>query len=226
MTDLLKAWFPNVMERLPEFFSSLTQTLIMVGVSGAISFVFSLIIGVALTVTARQGIRRNGLIFNLLDKLIDLFRSIPFIILTAALVPVTRKLMGAAIGPKGAIIPLVVGITPFFSRQIESALAGLDPGYVEAAEAMGMSTWQVIWHVYLREGIPSIIRVSTITIISLVGETATVGIVGGGGLGDFAIRLGYQRYMYDVTIATIIVLVILIAVIELFGRLLAEVVEH
>lgn len=226
MTSLLTPWFPNVMSRLPEFFDSLVQTLVMVGVSGVISFVLSLIIGVGLIVTRRNGIRRNGLVFNVLDKLIDLFRSIPFIILAAALVPLTRLLMGTAIGPKGAIFPLVVGITPFFSRQIESALAGLDPGYIEAAESMGMSTWQIIWHVYLRESIPAIIRVTTITIVSLVGETATVGIVGGGGLGDFAIRLGYQRYMYDVTMATIIVLVIFIALIELFGRLLAEVIEH
>ncbi|WP_201736525.1 methionine ABC transporter permease [Bifidobacterium xylocopae] len=223
---MLSSWFPNVASRLPEFFDSFVQTLIMVGVSGAVSFVLSVAIGVGLVVTRRGGIKRNGFLFNLLDKLIDLFRSIPFIILAAALVPVTRLMMGTAIGPRGAVFPLVVGITPFFSRQIESALSSVDPGLVEAAESMGMTGWQIIRHVYLREGIPSIIRVSTITIISLIGETATVGIVGGGGLGDFAIRLGYQRYMYDVTWATIIVLVVLIAVIELFGRLLAEVVEH
>ncbi|RBP98513.1 ABC transporter permease [Bifidobacterium aemilianum] len=226
MVDLLNRWFPDVMSRLPEFFDSFVQTLIMVGAAGVISFICSLVIGVALIVSRRGGIRHNGLIFNILDKLIDLFRSIPFIILAAALVPLTRLLMGTAIGPKGAIFPLVVGITPFFSRQIESALESVDPGYIEAAESMGMSTWQIIWHVYLREGVPSIIRVTTITLISLIGETATVGIVGGGGLGDFAIRLGYQRYMYDVTIATVIVLVLLVAIIELFGRLLAEVVEH
>ncbi|BDR52635.1 ABC transporter permease [Bombiscardovia nodaiensis] len=226
MANLLSSWFPNVASRLPEFFDSFVQTLIMVAVSGAISFVLSLVIGVGLVITRRGGIRRNGFFFNILDKLIDLFRSIPFIILAAALVPVTRALMGTAIGPRGAIFPLVVGITPFFSRQIESALTSVDAGLIEAAASMGMSTWQIVWHVYLREGIPAIIRVSTITIISLIGETATVGIVGGGGLGDFAIRLGYQRYMYDVTWATIIVLVVLIAVIELFGRLLAEVVEH
>ncbi|AKV55494.1 ABC transporter permease [Bifidobacterium actinocoloniiforme DSM 22766] len=226
MAELLESWFPNVASRLPEFFDSFMQTLVMVSVSGVISFLLSIVIGVGLTVTRRGGIKRNGLLFNVLDKLIDLFRSIPFIILAAALVPVTRMMMGTAIGPRGAIFPLVVGITPFFSRQIESALASVDAGLVEAAESMGMTTWQVIRHVYLREGVPSIIRVTTITLISLIGETATVGIVGGGGLGDFAIRLGYQRYMYDVTWATIIVLVVLIAVIELFGRLLAEVIEH
>ncbi|BDR55007.1 ABC transporter permease [Bombiscardovia apis] len=226
MANLLSSWFPNVASRLPEFFDSFVQTLVMVAVSGAISFVLALAIGVGLVVTGREGIKRNGFFFNVLDKLIDLFRSIPFIILAAALVPVTRLMMGTSIGPRGAIFPLVVGITPFFSRQIESALASVDAGLVEAAESMGMTNWQIVWHVYLREGIPAIIRVSTITVISLIGETATVGIVGGGGLGDFAIRLGYQRYMYDVTWATIIVLVLLIAVIELFGRLLAEVVEH
>ncbi len=140
--------------------------------------------------------------------------------------PFTRALVGTAIGTKGAIFPLVIGVTPFFARQIQAAIAGIDPGLVEAAEAMGMSTPKIVLRVYLRESIPSIVRVTVITVISLVGLTAIVGIVGGGGLGDFAIRYGYQRYMVDATYATVIVLVAFIAVIEFIGKQLVVLLQH
>jgi D-methionine transport system permease protein len=214
------------MSRLPEFFDSFVQTIVMVGISGAVSFIFAVLLGVLVTITKPGGLTPNPVIFNIVDKLINLFRSIPFIILAAALVPVTRAIVGTAIGTKGAIFPLIVGITPFFARQIQSALADIDPGLIEAAQAMGMGSIEIIVRVYLREAIPSIIRVSVITLVSLVDLTAIVGIVGGGGLGDFAIRYGYQRYMLDVTYATIIVLVIVIGIIELLGRLLVEITEH
>ena len=226
MTDLLSSWFPNVVTRLPEFFDSFVQTLIMLGVTGVLSFVFATFFAVVLTVTQHGGLTPNPVVFNVIDKIVNLFRSIPFIILAAALVPVTRALVGTAIGTKGAIFPLIVGITPFFTRQIQSALSSVDPGFVEAAVSMGMSPIEIIFRVYLREGIPAIIRVTTITPISLIGLTAIVGIVGGGGLGDFAIRYGYQRYMLDATYATIIVLVLLIGLIEFIGRLLVEITEH
>ncbi|ADB09366.1 Permease protein of ABC transporter system [Bifidobacterium dentium Bd1] len=186
----------------------------------------STVFAVGLTLTQRDGLAQQAVVFNVLDKLINLFRSIPFIILAAALVPFTRALVGTAIGTKGAIFPLVVGITPFFTRQIQSALAGVDPGLIEAAESMGMSTSKIVYRIYLRESVPSIIRVSVIAIVSLIGLTAIVGIVGGGGLGDFAIRYGYQRYMLDATYATIIVLVMLIGVIEFVGRQLVALTEH
>lgn len=224
--NVLGQWFPNVASRLPEFIDSFVQTLIMVAVTGVISFVLATLIAVMLTLTQPTGLTPNVVIFNVVDKLINLFRSIPFIILAAALVPVTRALVGTAIGTKGAIFPLVIGITPFFSRQIQSALAGVDAGLIEAAESMGMSVPKIVCRVYLREAIPSIIRVSVIAIVSLVGLTAIVGIVGGGGLGDFAIRYGYQRYMLDATYATVIVLVIFIGVIEFIGRQLVEITEH
>ncbi|WEV41464.1 ABC transporter permease [Bifidobacterium sp. ESL0682] len=225
MLNLLNQWFPNVMSRLPEFFDAFVQTIIMVTVAGLISFVLALILGVAVTITKPGGLHPNKIVFNVIDKLINLFRSIPFIILAASLVPVTRFIMGTAIGTKGALFPLVIGITPFFARQIQSALAGIDSGLIEAAQAMGMGLPEIIWRVYLREAIPSIIRVSVITLVSLIDMTAVVGVVGGGGLGDFAIRYGYQRYMMDVTIATIIVLVLLVGLVELIGRLLVEITE-
>ncbi|MBW3095050.1 ABC transporter permease [Bifidobacterium sp. 64T4] len=224
--NILAQWFPNVASRLPEFIDSFIQTVIMVAVTGVISFILATLIAVILTLTEPTGLKPNAVVFNIVDKLINLFRSIPFIILAAALVPVTRALVGTAIGTKGAIFPLIIGITPFFSRQIQSALAGVDVGLVEAAESMGMSVTKIVYRVYLREAIPSIIRVSVIALVSLVGLTAIVGIVGGGGLGDFAIRYGYQRYMLDATYATVIVLVIFIGVIEFIGRQLVELTEH
>ncbi|OZG67306.1 methionine ABC transporter permease [Bifidobacterium eulemuris] len=224
--NILTQWFPNVASRLPEFFDSFVQTLIMVGVTGAVSFVFAVLFAVLLTLTRKDGLTPNAVAFNIVDKLINLFRSIPFIILAAALVPVTRALVGTAIGTRGAIFPLIVGITPFFTRQIQSALASVDAGLIEAAESMGMSVGRIVLRVYLREAVPSIIRVSVIALVSLIGLTAIVGIVGGGGLGDFAIRYGYQRYMLDATYATIIVLVLLIGVIEFVGRQLVLLTEH
>lgn len=224
--NILTQWFPNVANRLPEFIDSFVQTVIMVAVTGVISFILATLITVTLTLTEPAGLKPNAVVFNIVDKLINLFRSIPFIILAAALVPVTRALVGTAIGTKGAIFPLIIGITPFFSRQIQSALAGVDVGLVEAAESMGMSVTKIVYRVYLREAIPSIIRVSVIAIVSLVGLTAIVGIVGGGGLGDFAIRYGYQRYMLDATYATVIVLVVFIGIIEFIGRQLVEITEH
>lgn len=224
--SVFSQWFPNVADRLPEFWDAFVQTIIMVVVSGLVSFVLATLLAVLLTVTRRGGLAPNVLVFTLLDKLIDLFRSIPFIILAVTLVPVTRALVGTAIGTKGALFPLIVGITPFFARQLESALAGVDPGLIEAAEAMGMSVPRIVTRVYLREAIPSIIRVSVITLVSLIGLTAIVGVVGGGGLGDFAIRYGYQRYMLDATWATVIVLVLVIAFVEYVGRLLVIVTEH
>jgi len=224
--NILAQWFPNVASRLPEFIDSFVQTLVMVGVSGLISFIFATMLAIVLVLTQQDGLVPHPVVFNTVDKLIDLFRSIPFVILVAALVPFTRALVGTAIGTKGAIFPLVIGVTPFFARQIQAAIAGIDPGLVEAAEAMGMSTPKIVLRVYLRESIPSIVRVTVITVISLVGLTAIVGIVGGGGLGDFAIRYGYQRYMVDATYATVIVLVAFIAVIEFIGKQLVVLLQH
>lgn len=225
-SNIAAQWFPNVAARLPEFIDSIIQTLVMVLISGVISFVFAVAFAIVLTLTAKDGLAPNSVAFNVLDKLVNLFRSIPFIILAAALVPVTRAISGTAIGTRGAIFPLMVGITPFFTRQIQSALAGIDAGLVEAAQAMGMNTGRIVFRVYLREAVPSIIRVSIIAIVSIIGLTAVVGIVGGGGLGDFAIRYGYQRYMLDATYATVIVLVLLIGVIEFIGRQLVDITEH
>ena len=195
-------------------------------IAGLFVFIFGLGLGVVLTVTRRDGILRNALIFQTLDKAINVFRSIPFIILLTLLLPLTRLIMGTAIGVKGAIVPLVIGTVPFFSRQVEAALANIDKGVIEAAESIGMSTAGIIFRVYLWEGIPMLARASTITAISLIGSTAMAGAVGAGGLGDFAIKYGHNRFMEDVTWVTVAALVFLVCAVQVIGALIAKATTH
>ncbi len=222
MQEFLNTYFGNVMAKLPDFYGSILDTLRMTGRAGAIAFVGGLFLGVVLTVTKEGGILQAKALYQVLDKIINFFRSIPFIILLAALIPLTRLISGTAIGVEGAIVPLVCGTIPFFARQIESALAEMDPGLVEAALSMGSSPVEIIFRVYLKECIPGIVRAVTITAISLIGLTAMAGAVGAGGLGDFAIRFGYQRNQTDVTLASILVLAGLVSVIQLAGNMTAK----
>ena len=182
MQELLTKLFPNVMEKLPTFFEAIGDTMLMVVWSGAISFVLGLFLGILITVTKPGAILENKVVYHILDKLISLFRSIPFIILLTWVLPISRSLMGTAINVRGAIVPLVFGTVPFFSRQVESALAELDSGLIEAALSMGSSPVEIIFRVYLKESVASIARGTTITAISLLNLTAMAGVVGAGGL--------------------------------------------
>lgn len=217
MQELLNKWIPNVMERLPDFWQAIGDTLLMVVWSGAISFVLGLALGVVVTVTRPGGILENRVVYQILDKLINFIRSIPFIILLTAVMPLSRLIMGTAIYVRGAIVPLVFGTVPFFTRQVESALAQVDKGLVEAALAMGSSPMEIVFRVYLRESIAAIARGTTITLISLIGLTAMAGVVGAGGLGDFAIRYGHDRNMTDVTYVTVLVVFLLVSLIQFIG---------
>lgn len=217
MQELLNKWIPNVMERLPDFWQAIGDTLLMVVWSGAISFVLGLALGVVVTVTRPGGILENRAVYQLLDKLINFIRSIPFIILLTAVMPLSRLIMGTAIYVRGAIVPLVFGTVPFFTRQVESALAQVDKGLVEAALAMGSSPMEIVFRVYLRESVAAIARGTTITLISLIGLTAMAGVVGAGGLGDFAIRYGHDRNMTDVTYVTVLVVFLLVSLIQFVG---------
>ena len=217
MQEILNRYLPNVMERLPAFGKAIGDTLIMVAWSGSIAFVLGLVLGVVLIVTRPGGILENKVLYQVLDKVINFFRSIPFIILLTWVIPLSRAIMGTAIDVPGAIVPLVLGTVPFFSRQVESALAETDKGLVEAALSMGSSPMEIIFRVYLREGVAAIARATTITAISLVGLTAMAGAVGSGGLGDFAIRYGHDRNMADITNVTVLVLVLIVCVIEFVG---------
>lgn len=226
MQGRLEAWFPNVMARLPEFWKAFQDTLTMFGVAGGFVLLFGLFFGVLLVTTRKGGILENAVIFQILDKAINVFRSIPFIILLTLLLPLTRLIMGTAIGVKGAIVPLVIGTTPFFSRQVEAALSEISSGVIEAAQAIGMGPAGIIFRVYLREGIPMLARAATITAISLIGSTAMAGAVGAGGLGDFAIRYGHNRFMVDVTWVTVAALVLLVCAVQIVGSLIAKLTTH
>lgn len=224
--EFLENIAPNVVAKSGELLESCYQTLYMVGLSGLISFVLGLTIGVILTVTKSGGILQNKIVYAILDKLINLFRSIPFIILLTALIPLTRLVAGTAIGSKGTILPLVFGTVPFYARQIENALAQLDSGLIEAGKSMGSSPFEIIFSIYLRESIPAISRATTITLISLIGLTAMAGAVGGGGLGDFAIRYGHQRNQIDITYATVLILLIAISLIQALGTYIERKTTH
>ena len=217
MQELLNNWIPNVMSRLPDFYKAIGDTLLMVVWSGAISFVLGLALGVLLTVTKPGGILQNRVIYQILDKLVSLFRSIPFIILLTWVMPITRALVGTVLYVRGAIVPLVFGSVPFFTRQVEGALAELDGGLIEAALSMGSTPLEIIFRVYLKESVAAIARGTTITAISLLNLTAMAGVVGAGGLGDFAIRYGHDRNMADITNVTVLVLVLIVCVIEFVG---------
>lgn len=226
MLETLANWFPNMVDKMDEFWLAFWQTMLMVGWSGAISLVLGLVIGVLLVATRDGGLMAQPAVYQVLDKVVNLFRSIPFIILLTLVMPVTRLIMGTAIGVEGAIVPLVFGTVPFFSRQIESALSQVPPGLVEAAKAMGNSNVEILINVYLKESIAPISRAISITAISLISYTAMAGVVGAGGLGDFAIRYGHDRNQFDCTLATVIVLVLLVSIIQMVGTLVARRNEH
>ena len=226
MVDFLREIMPNVVIYKDKLFDCILDTVIMTFWSGAWMFVFGLILGVLLTVTKPGGILQNKVIYQVLDKLINIFRSIPFIILIALLLPVTLKLMGTRIGIDGVIVPLVVGSTPFFARQVESALASIGGGVIEAAQSMGLSPFEIIIRVYLKECIAPIARGTTITIINLIGLTAMAGYVGAGGLGDFAITYGYNVNRWDIIYVSVIVIVLMVTIIQLIGNLIAKLTTH
>ena len=222
MQEWLETYLPNVADSFPVLQQSILETLQMVLAAGLISFFLGVLLGTVLTVTRRNGILPNPAVYQVLDKLINLFRSIPFIILLFCLLPLTRLLVGTAIGVQGAIVPLVFGTTPFFARQIEASLWEVDPGLVEAAQAMGNSNFEIILHVFWRESIAGIARGTTITLISLIGLTAMAGAVGAGGLGNYAYIYGQQRNRMDIIYVTVVILVLMVSVIQIIGNTIAK----
>lgn len=201
-------------------------TIYMLFVSAIFAGIIGLILGVIMVVTDKNRILENKVLYNILDKLTNLFRAIPFIILLALIAPFTRSLVGTRIGPTAAIVPLVVSCIPFFARQVEQALAEVDPGKIEAAEAMGLSPREIIFSVYMRESLPSLIRASSITLISLLGLTAMAGTVGAGGIGDLAIAMGYKRYKDDVVIVSVVLILILVYLIQAICNHLIKKTSH
>lgn len=224
--EKLSKVLPNFTTYYDEFIQSIIETIYMLLVSGIFVLIFGLIIGIIMTVTKEGNILENKIIYRLFDSIINIFRSIPFVILLTALIPVTKSIMGTFIGVKGAIFPLIVGAIPFFVRQVEQSLSDVDKGVVEAAESMGLSPFQIITRVYLKESIPQLIRAVTITLISLLGLTSMGGAVGGGGIGAYVIRYGHNRGYNDITYVSVIVIIIFVSLIQTIGNNLAKKTNH
>lgn len=218
MLELINQILPNVADHPERFFNALLETFIMTLWSGIFSFVIGIIFGITLTVTKKGAVLENKIIYQFLDKAVNLFRSVPFIILLTGVMPLSRLIMGTAIGVKGAIVPLIFGTVPFYSRQVEAALAEVNEGLVEAALSMGLSPFDIVFRVYLKESVGPIVRGTMITTVSLIGLTAMAGAVGAGGLGNYAIMYGHDRNQLDVTWLTIFVLVVLVNLIQWAGN--------
>ncbi|OFI47077.1 methionine ABC transporter permease [Floricoccus penangensis] len=216
---MIEKYFPYASQLPDEFVQATLETVYMVVISALIAGVLGLFLGIVLILTGKDGLKENKHVYNFLDKLVDIGRSIPFIILLAVIFPFTRFVVGTIVGTTAAIPPLVVATVPFYARQIQNALLEVDPGVIEAARAMGVSDLGIVFRVYLKEGLVPIIRASNFTMISLIGLTTMAGAVGGGGLGQLAISKGYQRYHNDVTFAALIILLILVFITQLIGNI-------
>lgn len=217
MPDALTGLWPQVIRLVHLLTPATIETLWMVIPSSLGAAVLGLPLGVLLTISGPGQVAENRLLHRSLGWLVNAGRSFPFIILLVALIPFTRHLVGTTIGTTAAIVPLTISAIPFVARLIESALLEVDPGLVEAALAMGASPVQVIYKVLLPEALPSLVLGWTLTVIALIGYSAMAGAIGGGGLGDLAIRYGYMRFQTDVMIATVAVLVILVQAVQLAG---------
>lgn len=198
------------------------ETLYMTFASVAAAYIMGIPIGILAEVTRKGGIRPVPALNGVLGFIINIGRSIPFIILLVAVMPITRAVAGTTIGPKAATVPLIIAATPFVARMVESSLREVDAGVIEAARAMGANTLQIIYKVLLPEALPSLIMGASLTTITLVGYTAMAGAVGGRGLGDIALRFGYYRYEADVMIVTIILLVIMVQIIQSLGHFISK----
>ena len=203
---------------LPLLSKALGETVYMVVVSMVLSTAVGMPLGVLLHTTAKGGILESPVLNKGIGAVVNAIRSIPFIILLVAIIPFTRLLVGAAIGTTAAMVPLVIAAIPFIGRQVETSLKEVPYGLVEAAESMGATPFQIIWKVLLPEAMPSIASQLTTVVISLVGESAMAGAVGGGGLGDLAIRYGYQRFRPEVMLATVILLIVLVQAVQFLGN--------
>ncbi|MBO5292500.1 MAG: ABC transporter permease [Lachnospiraceae bacterium] len=200
----------------------IVPTLYMTVTSTLFAYVLGLPVGILLVVTAKSGLKPNAFIYKILDFVVNILRSIPFLILLIMAIPLTKFIVGKSYGPTATIVPLVIAAAPFVARMVESSLLEVDKGVIEAAQSMGANLWQIIWKVLLAEARTSLIVGATIALGTILGYSAMAGVVGGGGLGDIAIRYGYYRYETGIMIVTVILLVILMQILQLIGTWLSK----
>ncbi len=221
MFDWLSNFFtPDVLALIGQ---GLLDTLYMTLVSTALSYVLGLPLGILLVVTDKDGIFPMRIVNGILGVIINILRSVPFLILLVAVIPFTRAVVGTSIGSTATIVPLVIAAAPFIARLVESSIKEVDKGVIEAAQSMGASTVQIIWRVMLPEARPSLIVGSAIAVTTILSYSAMSGFVGGGGLGDIAIKYGYYRYQNDVMLITVLVLVVLVQIFQEVGMRLAKI---
>ncbi|NHC45803.1 methionine ABC transporter permease [Motilibacter aurantiacus] len=214
---------PVIQERLPE---ATLETFQMVGWSTVLTAILGLPLGLVLHVTARGGLAPNAVVNRVLGLIVNIGRSLPFLILLIAIIPFTKLIVGTNIGPKAVIVPLTVGAVPFFARLVETSVREVSPGKVEAARVMGSSRLQIVSKVLVPEALPSIVSGLTVTTVALISYSAMAGSVGGGGLGFLAVSYGYNRYMTDVMVVTVIVLILIVQVVQLVGDFLVRRLDH
>ena len=198
------------------------ETLYMTLTSTLLGYVLGLPMGILLVICAKDGIRPNAFVYKIFDLISNIFRSIPFLILLILVMPLTAKLVGKSYGSTATIVPLTFAAAPYIARVVESSLKEVDRGVIEAAQSMGASTWEIVWKVYLKEARTSLIVNATIATGTILGYSAMAGTVGGGGLGDIAIRYGYYRYQVDIMIVPVIILVLLVQLFQSIGMLISK----
>ena len=212
-------WTEQVREMI---LNGILETLYMTVVSTVFGYIFGLPMGVLLCVTDKDGLKPNAVLYKILDFIANIVRSVPFLILLILLIPFTRLILGKSYGSTATIVPLTVAAIPFIARMVESSLKEVDNGVVEAARAMGASTMRILIRVLLVEARTSLITGATIAIGTILGYSAMAGAVGGGGLGDIAVRYGYYRYQTDIMIVTVILLIVIVQIFQSVGMLIAN----
>jgi D-methionine transport system permease protein len=213
-------------EMFSMFAQSFWETLIMVGISGGVGALVGLPLGVLLFLTDRGGVLQNVAANRAMGLTVNAVRSTPFIILLVAVIPFTRLIVGTSIGTAAAVVPLTIACAPFFARLVETALREVDRGLIETAEALGANTRQIVLKVLLPEALPGIVAGLTITFVSLVGYSAMAGAIGGGGLGDLGIRYGYQRFLPEVMVAVVAILIVFVQLVQSFGDWVVRRLSH
>ncbi len=213
-------------EMFPMFLASFWETLVMVGISGVLGALVGLPLGVLLFLTERGGVLEHVAANRAMGLTVNAVRSTPFIILLVAVIPLTRLVVGTSIGTAAAVVPLTIAAAPFIARLVETALREVDRGLIETAEALGATTRQIVFKVLLPEALPGIVAGLTITFVSLVGYSAMAGAIGGGGLGDLGIRYGYQRFLPEVMLAVVAILVVFVQLVQSFGDWLVRRLSH
>lgn len=207
-------------------YSSSLQTLYMVFVASIITFILALPLGVFLLVTSKGNFYEMGFVNRIIGAIVNALRSLPFVVLMVAIMPITVFIVGTRIGTTAAIIPLIVGTVPFTARLFETSLRTVSSGLIEAAQSMGASSYQIVRRVLIPEAMPELIQNCTITVIVLISNSAMAGMIGGGGLGDLALRYGYMRFRLDIMIATVIMLIVMVQLVQMLGDYLSAKFDH